>query len=544
VANESAETLSAILREAGIEPASVDERLFPGERWLIVVVPEVQLLSAQAMAGALERSLNIGEHAGLSTVVVFRASVPLDVPTPADAKGGRLSGQDVDQLMRLLEARSRTSDALPSLRYMEDPRASLGSIAAPRHQLIFGRRGVGKTALLLEAKRAAEREGHSTVWLNAHVVRRLDVASAVTVLAEMVLQAVISQGGKSQSPHFDSLRTLQSDLQHARNAGTDPRVTLDSRLADLNAALRAVLREDLMRLYVYIDDFYLLSIDQQPAFLDYIASITRDCNAWLKIASIERLTRTYVPSTRSGLEIPHDAIKIDLDVTLENPVTTQRFLEAVLVSYTSAAGIRSLPSIAKPEALARLVLASGGVPRDYLNLFAASLGVARRSRERAMEVGREDVAIAAGLSAKGKKRDLEQDVVESNSAQLLRVIESVSSDVKAAGYTYFRVDSSMKNTAGYELLALIIDLRFAHVVQASLSDQHRIGIRYEAYILDLSEYTDVRLKRGLHVLDLDDANWTLRLTGQARFKQPLTGSLFRDQLRQSPLIDVEALAQI
>jgi hypothetical protein len=122
------------------------------------------------------------------------------------------------------------------------------------------------------------------------------------------------------------------------------------------------------------------------------------------------------------------------------------------------------------------------------------------------------------------------------------VIEEVSSEVKAAGYTYFRVDSAKKNTKGYELLALLIDLRFAHVVQASLSDQHRVGVRYEAYILDLSEYTDVRLKRGLHVLDLDDSNWTLRLTGQARFKQALTGSLLRDQLRQSPLVDVESLA--
>ena len=318
---------------------------------------------------------------------------------------------------------------------------------------------------------------------------------------------------------------------------------LDERLPDLNAALRAVLREDLVRLYVYIDDFYLLEIENQPTFLDYVASILRDCNGWLKIASIERLTRTYAPSTKTGLEIPHDAIKIDLDVTLENPAATQRFLEAVLVSYTSAAGIRSLSSIAKPEALARLVLASGGVPRDYLNLVAASLGVARRARERAMEVGREDVAVAAGLSAKGKKRDLEQDVVESNSQQLLRVIEAVSTEVKAAGYTYFRVDAAKKNTAGYELLALLVDLRFAHVVQASLSDQHKIGVRYEAYILDLSEYTDIRLKRGLHVLDLDDANWALRITGQARFKQALTGSLLRDQLRQSPPIDVEPLSR-
>jgi hypothetical protein len=544
MSKESADALAQLLREAGIESTSVEERLFPGERWLIALVPEASLLAAQAMAGTLERSFSKGAETDVSTVVVFRAAAPQENLQSIEVKRGRLSGKDVDQLMQLLEARSRTSDALPSLKYMEDPRASLGSISASRHQLIFGRRGVGKTALLLEAKREAERGGHATVWLNAHVVRRLDVPSAVIVLTEMILQAVISQGGSSDSPHFQTLRDLHTQFQAARTSDADSGRILDERLPDLNAALRAVLREDLMRLYVYVDDFYLLEVENQPAFLDYVAGIIRDSNAWLKVASIERLTRTYEPSTKTGLEIPHDAIKIDLDVTLENPGATQKFLEAVLVSYTTAAGVRSLASIAKPEALARLALASGGVPRDYLNLFASSLGVARRARERAMEVGREDVAIAAGLSAKGKKRDLEQDVVQSSSQLLLRVIDHISTVVKLAGYTYFRVDASKKNTNGYELLALLVDLRFAHVVQSSLSDQHRIGVRYEAYVLDLSEYTDVRLKRGLHVLDLDDSNWTLRLTGQARFKQSLTGSLLRDQLRQSPLVDVEALASL
>jgi hypothetical protein len=537
-------SLANLLLEAGIEPVEFEERVFPGERWLIGFVPHDMLLAAQAMAGSLERKLNGDAAAESSTVVVFRGAPTIEPVAPDEQRRGRLSGNDVDQLIQLLEARSRTSDALPSLKYMEDPRASLGAIGASRHQLVYGRRGVGKTALLLEAKRVAEREGHATVWINAHVVRRLDVASAVATLAELILQAVVTQGGKSEGAQFETLRSLQSEFQKARARGIEPLAMLDVLLPKLNAAFRAVLREDLVRLYVYIDDFYLLAVEDQPTFLDYVAGILRDCNGWLKIASIERLTRPYEPSTRTGLEIPHDAIKIDLDVTLENPAATQRFLEAVLVSYTTAAGVRSLWSIAKPEALARLVLASGGVPRDYLNLFAASLGVARRTRERAMEVGREDVAIAAGLSANGKKRDLEQDVVESNSRQLGRAMEILSADVKAAGYTFFRVDSSQKNTQGYEFLALLVDLRFAHVVQASLSDQHRNGVRYEAYVLALSEYTDVRLKRGLHVLDLDDGKWALRITGQARFKQTLSGNLLRDQLRQSPLIDVDSLTRI
>jgi hypothetical protein len=528
-----------LLADADIVPVRTEERVFPGEKWLVVYVAQEDLLAAQAMAGALEERLNQGAAGDSATlVVVFRPASVDQETSPLVPQRSRLAGKDVDQLIQLLEARSRTSDALPSLMYMEDPRASLGSVGASRHQIIYGRRGVGKTALLLEAKNAAEREGHAVAWVNAQVLRKLSASDASSAVVERILHAVLAQGGKSQSVQFSALRELLADLQGARSRGED---FLAKRAADINSALRLILREDLIRLYVYVDDFYLLDPALQPQVLDDVASVLRDCNGWLKIASIERLTRAYIPSTKTGLEVPHDATKIDLDVTLENPAATQRFLEAVLLSYTKAAGIRSLASISKPEALARLVLASGGVPRDYLNLFASSLGVARRQRERAKEVGREDVAIAAGLSARGKKRDLELDVVESSSQRLLAAIESLAGEVKAAGYAFFRVNADQRNSAAYETFSLVADLRFVHIVQASLSDQHKSGVRYEAYVLDLSEYSDIRLKRGLHVLDLEDGKWTLRLTGQARFKQTLTGELLRDQLRQSPIVDIDLL---
>lgn len=531
--------IAELLADADIAPVSTEERVFPGEKWLVIYVAQEKLLAAQALAGSLEERLNRGAPGdGATLVVVFRPAPVFQEQTPPAPQRSRLAGKDVDQLIQLLEARSRTSDALPSLLYMEDPRASLGSVGASRHQIIYGRRGVGKTALLLEAKNAAEREGHAAAWVNAQVLRKLSASDAASSVVERILQAVLAQGGNSQSLQFASLRQLLEELQGARSREED---FLAKRSADVNAALRLILREDLIRLYVYVDDFYLLDPVVQPQILDDVASVLRDCNGWLKIASIERLTRAYIPSTKTGLEVPHDATKIDLDVTLENPAATQRFLEAVLLSYTKAAGIRSLASIAKPEALARLVLASGGVPRDYLNLFASSLGVARRQRERAKEVGREDVAIAAGLSAKGKKRDLELDVVESSSQRLLAAIESLSGAVKTAGYAFFRVNADQRSSSAYEMFSLIVDLRFAHIVQASLSDQHKSGVRYEAYVLDLSEYSDIRLKRGLHVLDLEDGRWTLRLTGQARFKQTLTGELLRDQLRQSPIVDIDLL---
>jgi hypothetical protein len=531
------------LHEAGIEAGSPLERMFPGERWLIFEVAPDSLAVAQSLSGTLEARLNDGLGKDEPAFVVMFRPGQLDSERGEEPRGaGRLRAAGVDQLIQLLEARSRTSDALPSLRYMEDPRASLSAVGASRHQFVYGRRGVGKTALLLEAKRRAESRGALTVWVNAHVLRDLPPAQAACVVASMVLGTLGGHAGTTGSTYIQSMHSLVAEIDALRkNSGTAEHA-VNALVPDVNQAVRRVLGGDLQTLFVYIDDFYLVKSDAQAIFLDLIAAMLRDSDAWIKLASIERLTRPYEPSTQRGLEIPHDASRMDLDVTLEDPRAAQQFLESVLVNYTETAGISSVRSIAKSEALGRLVLASGGVPRDYLNLFASSLVVAREARQDAREVGREDVAIAAGRSARTKKRDLELDVSSGRATELLVALEKLSEFVKGSGYAYFRVDVGQKDSPEYELLSLLVDLRFAHLVQASLSDQHKSGVRYEAYVLDLSEFADVRLKRGLNLLDLESGRWVHRLTGQAKSAQGLSTEQLREKLRRSPVVPMGVLS--
>jgi hypothetical protein len=531
--------ISQLLDEAGIAVQHIDERSFPGERWLVVYVPVDSLVTAQSLAGELESSLNrLNEGNDTPFSLVFRPSAEEKPSTEEIDRKGGLSGSKIDQLIRLLEARSRTSDALPSLKYVEDPRASLAAVEATRHQFIYGRRGVGKTAFLLEAKTLAERAGDVTIWLNAHTLRSLDAQTAYLRLADAVFSALIKHSGTSHAEAFSRLKHEEDRIQSTLNANSIDGASVSRMLPGQNGALRSVLREELLRLNIYIDDFYFFPIQDQPSLLDHAFGLLRDCNGWLKIASIEGLTRTFEPSSRAGLEIPHDASKIDLDRTLEVPDAAQDFLENMLRNYTIAAGVGEPSTIAKRPALGRLVLASGGVPRDYLNLFASSIVQARRSRSNPREVGMEDVALAARDAASGKKRDLEQDVSSTAAFTLLYALEKISTKVRGDGYAYFRVNLTEKNEKGYELLAQLTDLRFIHLIQAILSDQHKGGVKYETYILDFSEYADVRVKRGLRVLELEDGHWYSRLSGKVEPAKKLTKSQLRDFLRVSPLVSV------
>lgn len=530
-----AEILSTRLEEVDVSLESLEIKPFPDEIWIVGYVSETSLLTAQSMSSALENALrNDPDNSDKPLAVMFRPQRTQGLAVESNAKSGRLAGNDVNQLIQLLEARSRTSDAVPSLNYMEDPRATPTSVAASRHQFILGRRGVGKTALLLEAKRIAEQEGHSTVWLNAHVLRNLTVDEANLTLTQFIVDKLIQRVGNSEGPSALKLRRISVDLRDNEGAGR-----LKLLVPEINSVFRDLLRPGLLSLYVFLDDFYLYPFVDQPRILDFLAGLFRDSNAWLKIASIDHLTRPWEGTTRIGLEIPNDATKIDLDITLEDPQKTQKFLESVLDSFTASVGIKSTQSIATSEALGRLVLASGGVPRDYLNLFAASIGVARNQRMMAQKIGREDVAVAAGNLARSKKRDLEQDAAK-DAAKLLTALSKLSKHVRSLEHTYFRVDIEQKAVSEYEMLALLSNLRFIHFIQ-TVSDQHRSGVRYEAFILDLSEYSDVRLQRRLHVLDLENGQWVLRKTGEGRKKESLSGTQLRDKIRQSPVVDLKVL---
>ncbi len=160
-------------------------------------------------------------------------------------------------------------------------------------------------------------------------------------------------------------------------------------------------------LYVFLDDFYFIAYSDQAEFLDFLHSITRDANAWLKVASIQHLTHWFNPGSQVGMQIGHDADMVDLDATLRSPDRAQTFLERVLVTYCTEVRMGSSSRIFSRESLDRLVLASGSVPRDYLSLAASSI-ISATNRPKSRLVGVQDVNRAASDAADLKIHELDE----------------------------------------------------------------------------------------------------------------------------------------
>lgn len=529
----------------GIPVVTVDTKAYPDEINLVVYVSGANLARAVEFASAFESSLQVVDGAP-RFLVVRKSDEELHESVQARVTG--VHDARVFDLVRLISAKSRVSSAEPSLIYVPDARASLPTITAARHHLVFGRRGAGKSALLMEARRQVVSEGAVVSWTNIQTLRHESAQRVFLYVVTDILAAVIA-GRKSVSERSALALAVVEVAEQVRLllVRDETSVTDAQRIVPrIQRALSQFLELENKRVYVFVDDFYYVPRDIQPMILDMIHGSIRDANVWLKIASIRHLTNWWQASPPTGLQSGQDADLIDLDVTLQDPEKAGRFLESMMGEYASRVGISSLARVFNQGALDRLVLASGAVPRDYLVLAVSSINRAQR-RPNAVVAGVQDVNQAAGDAAGSKIQELEEDMA-ANSGVAQRTLESLglvrNFCLDEKSFTYFLVNYRDKESLpqAYSLLTDLMDVRLIHLVDSGVSDAHEAGSRFEAYMLDLSQFSGSRLKQRLNVLDFEDGHFVSRLTRSSADPQRGNTSLqLIAILRRAPVLELATL---
>ncbi len=518
-------------------------RRFPGETIVVVEVSPSHFSDALTVASDLDSRIPDG------FVTVRKAAQ--ETTKGVGERAQSLLDPRVNTLIELLNARSRTSEQQPSLRYIPDAAQNLNVAASRRHHLIFGRRGVGKTALMLEAKKLLESRGVLTFWTNIQTMRSLSAQEAFLTTASRLCDVPQSAHlGRSKSP-LSIQRAMASKTRIASLLNSN---RIDTRqvgllLPELHQVLQLLGQETQEDLYLFLDDFHYLAMDQQPKFLDMLHSVTRDSPVWIKAAGIRHQSRWFTDNPPTGLQTGHDAAIINLDITLEQPAKAKQFLCDILGSYAEVAKLPNVFGTISREATDRLVLASGGVPRDFLVLSGTSIQVARQ-RAGAKSARVQDVNEAAGRIAQTKLQELEDDAASSMGEAAARInvlkrLQTFLLEEKQA--TYFRIDFRDKeeHAREYELMQSLMDLRLIHLINAGVSDERQAGRRSEVYMLDLSQFSGMRFRRNLRVLDFTKDHLVLKSTGGAGAPRPGdTPKKLLSILRRGPAFDLTRLSDI
>ncbi|NMM28957.1 MAG: hypothetical protein HHJ12_17135 [Glaciimonas sp.] len=255
--------------------------------------------------------------------------------------------------------------------------------------------------------------------------------------------------------------------------------------------------------YLFLDDLYHIRRSDQANVVDYFHRIAKDHNLWLKIGSIRHRTRWYIHGDPPiGVKIGDDTDEIDLDLTLEKYSITKSFLVRILSNFAQEANMLTISSFITDGAIDRLVLASGGVARDFLSIFRRSVDVARErgGGHRGDKVGAEDVNVAAGEYDSTKREEFTRDTLDDgvtleDEFQLLKkfCLDDNNSNC-------FLLD---KEARGHdvELIHELVDLKLVHLVRSRVTVSKRPGRIFEAYMLDLSQYAGSRKRRDLDLVE-------------------------------------------
>ncbi len=531
--------------EAGLELRGVERRDYPEEIIFIARTDQLSTPVATSLANEIDREL---ADRGIKAFVTVRSAETETTTTHGPLKRG-VADPRSRSLVNLVTARARTSEAQPSLAYIPDSAETISTAVTPRHHLIFGRRGAGKTALMLETRRLIEEGDNLSLWVNLQTYRRESADRTFAWVCQQLCERVQSHyAGRQITPH---ILTLVAPLRDQLERFTSSPESSDAHnfIPKMHALIRRFVEISAVRLFIFLDDFHYLPRNDQPKLLDMLHAMVRDGDAWLKIAGIKHLSRWFQLHPPTGLQTGHDADEINLDVTLEDPFHAKVFLERVLGRYAENVGIPSLSAVFSGQALDRLVLASGGVPRDYLVLSARAVREAQ-GRENARIVGVQDVNKAAGEAAKAKIDELEDDAAsdEKIAAAIVKGLQMVRTFcIEEKSCTYFRVDFRERETcsAEYGIIQDLMDLRLFHLVESSLSDEREAGRRSEVYTLDLSQFSGQRLKRRLKVLDFISGHIVLKETGTT--KAVRAGETPKQRLgilRRGPLLELKGLQTI
>ena len=267
-----------------------------------------------------------------------------------------LSDQQVADLLPILAERARaTSETVDSFR---PPRVGIVEEASSRaHQLILGRRGAGKSMLLLKVQARAVESGQPVAYVDLETLRDNPYPDVLISLLIELLDALRAQLEKAPRKWdtFRSRRDLGRQMKRLRRLLKEPqetrtrrstasssrnsrRVRLASRIglihppgmAGASAAISSeasdstsenseaeFVRTKMQGLQseavdfrkslstavralggqyavIVLDDFYFVEREHQPDVLSYLHQVVKNLNIWLKVGSVEHRLLEFI----------------------------------------------------------------------------------------------------------------------------------------------------------------------------------------------------------------------------------------------------------
>lgn len=254
------------------------------------------------------------------------------------------------------------------------------------------------------------------------------------------------------------------------------------------------------RLFFLIDEWSEIPIQIQPLLAELLKRAFIASSITIKIAAIPNRTRLMVEN-RIGLEDGGDIFGYQLDYRFIyelHPDVTKKFFNELLYNQlsivdsnlfrgffdkTTSQPLQSFINLfLANQALREILIASAGIPRDFLNIFISAYSNYTQRNTTQKHLALTDIRTATVSWYEIDKRK----AVEANQhAKLMldKIIKEVIVDRKRC---HFLIPEKFETNTN---LNDLIDLRVVHLRKRGISHKGNRGVSYNVYYIDYACYT-------------------------------------------------------
>ena len=264
--------------------------------------------------------------------------------------------------------------------------------------------------------------------------------------------------------------------------------------------------------YLILDDLYHIRRSDQAKVIDYFHRVAKGNGLWLKIGTIKHRSEWYIHTDPpTGVKLGDDAKEINIDISLEKFATLKQFMQKILTNLMVETPPITVNGLLNTTAVDRLIIASGGVTRDFIGIFTKAINHARErgpDHPRGPRIGAEDVNLATGEYGDIKREEFKLDADDDRIALEEAFTKLVAFCLNDAKCNIFLINQKMTGPVK-DAINQLIDLRLVHLVQSRVTlKKGADGLVFEAYMLDTSQYTASRKVRDLNLIDLNSKTFS------------------------------------
>lgn len=267
--------------------------------------------------------------------------------------------------------------------------------------------------------------------------------------------------------------------------------------------------------FVYLDDFYQIPMEVQPEIIQYLHDIYINCSNNSFCFKIATLPYRLRMNQAGDVDMSHkdDFSPIKLDYDLSELDRIKEYLLSILVNIDPKLNITK-QDVEKlfnnAEVLIYSIIATGGVPRDFLLMFMELVRTAQRDNKTTIQ--KEHVYTVVKSLRDDKDNNIEYD--SDISPDLIReAVEILNEEVVGKFNTNVILYPRALVEKHEVLLKNLTNLRYLHIIKDSTTSESRKKEEFVAYLIDMSFYAvNKRLKQGFDFRRFWETDGKSRLT--------------------------------